>query len=74
MSDDFSALLQALNSGDNDIRQKAEDKYASLDAKQKLQLLVPASADGQLQDRHSNTADIKYMYIVHWYPSSRTSV
>ena len=38
--------------GDNETRQSAEEKYASLDAKQKLQLLVPAAADPNLQDPH----------------------
>jgi len=58
MSDDFSALLSALNAGDNEIRQSAEDKYARLDAKQKIELLVPATADGNLQDPHRALAAV----------------
>lgn len=58
MSDDFTALLQALNAGDNETRQTAEEKYASLDANQKLQLLVPAAADSTLQDPHRALAAV----------------
>ena len=58
MSDDFRALLLALNSGENDVRSAAEEKYATLGANQKLQLLTPAAADNTLADAHRALAAV----------------
>jgi hypothetical protein len=50
MSQGFYELLAALSSEDNGIRSQAEDKYASINGEQKLQVLLPAIADGGLTD------------------------
>ena len=50
MSQGFYELLAALSSEDNGIRSQAEDKYASINGEQKLQVLLPAIADGGLSD------------------------
>lgn len=50
MSQGFYELLAALSSQDNGIRSQAENKYASINGEQKLQVLLPAIADGGLSD------------------------
>ena len=50
MSQGFYELLAALSSQDNGIRSQAEDKYASINGEQKLQVLLPAIADSGLSD------------------------
>ena len=50
MSQGFYELLAALSSEDNGIRSQAEDKYASINGEQKLQVLLPAIADAGLSD------------------------
>ncbi|CBY21088.1 unnamed protein product [Oikopleura dioica] len=50
MSQGFYELLAALSSEDNGIRSQAEDKYASINGEQKLQVLLPAIADVGLSD------------------------
>ena len=53
-SEEFTSLLNLLNSDDNATRQNAESKYASLEATQKLQLLIPSAADANLPDAVRN--------------------
>jgi len=49
-SEEFTTLLNQLNSDDNAARSQAESQYASLDATQKLQLLIPAAGNATLPD------------------------